>query len=243
MPDLDLSNRLIVITGVGRAGQVGEAVALGLAQRGAALALMDLQQTEVDARAATLRALGYTVTAHAANLSDGAAAASAAAQIADAHRVQFGGAVHAVICVAGGFGATGPLDSSDAALWHKQFMINLDTAYNATRAFLPAVRQGRGSYVYFGSVAALPGGKAGGLAAYASAKSAVLTLMKAVAADERANGVRANAVAPTQVRTAANIDSMGADKDYVDRESVADVVAFLTSPLARNISGQVITLA
>jgi NAD(P)-dependent dehydrogenase (short-subunit alcohol dehydrogenase family) len=55
--------------------------------------------------------------------------------------------------------------------------------------------------------------------------------------------VRANAVAPTQIRTATNLTSMGADKEYVERESVADVVAFLASPLARNISGQVITLA
>ena len=122
-------------------------------------------------------------------------------------------------------------------------MINLDTAYNATRAFLPAVRLAQGSFVYFGSVAALPGGKSAGLAAYAAAKSGVLALMRAVAADERAKGVRANAVAPTQVRTAANLDSMGADKDYVERDSVADVVAFLASPLARNVSSQVITLA
>jgi NAD(P)-dependent dehydrogenase (short-subunit alcohol dehydrogenase family) len=36
---------------------------------------------------------------------------------------------------------------------------------------------------------------------------------------------------------------MGDKTDYVDRESVADVIAFLASALARNISGQVITLA
>jgi enoyl-[acyl-carrier-protein] reductase (NADH) len=36
---------------------------------------------------------------------------------------------------------------------------------------------------------------------------------------------------------------MGDKSEYVDRESVADVIAFLTSSLARNISGHVITLA
>ena len=243
MNALDYTDRLIVITGVGRAGQVGEAIALGFAQRGATLALLDVQPTEVEARAATLTAQGFRATAHVANLADLLATERVAGDIGAQARDRFGGAIHAVICVAGGFAMTGLLDSTDAAAWQKQFMINLDTAYNATRAFLPAVRTGQGSFVYFASVAALPGGRPAGLAAYSAAKSGVLALMRAVAADERDNGVRANAVAPTQVRTAANISAMGADKNYVERESVADVVAFLASPLARNISGQVITLA
>lgn len=242
MMSLDFTGKLVVITGVGRAGQVGEGIAQGFAERGATLVLLDLQQSEVDARCATLSAQGYAATGFAANLADATAAEQVAATIAESTRDRFPNGIDAVICVAGGFGATGALDSSEPVLWQKQFMINLDTAYNATRALLPAVRTAHGAFVYFGSVAALPGGNPSGLAAYAAAKSAVLTMMRAVAADERAHGVRANAVAPTQVRTAANINAMGADQDYVERESVADVVAFLASPLARNVSGQVITL-
>lgn len=240
---MDFTNKLVVITGVGRAGQVGEALALGFAQRGATLALLDLQQAEVDARAATLREAGYTVSAHAANLADADAAQRAAAEVIAATTDRFGGAVHAVVCAAGGFGMTGPLDASDPQAWHKQFTINLDTAYGATRAFLPALREGKGSLVYFGSVAALPGGKSAGMAAYAAAKSGVLALMRAVAEEEGEHGVRANAVAPTAVRTTANLSSMRDDTKYVERESVADVVAFLASDAARNVSGQVIRLA
>ncbi len=239
---MDFTGKLVVITGVGRAGQVGEAVALGFAQRGAILALLDMQQDEVDARADVLRADGHVVSAHIANLSDATDAKIVADQVLAAHS-DCAGAVHALVHVAGGFGATGPLDISDPEAWHKQFMINLDTAYGATRAFLPALRLGRGSLVFFGSVAALPSGSPNGIAAYAAAKSGVLTLMRAVAEEEHVNGVRANAVAPTQIRTAANMNSMKADTKYVERESVADVVAFLASAAARNITGQVITLA
>ena len=142
MNTLDFSNRLIVITGVGRAGQVGEAIALGFAQRGATLALLDVQPAEVEARAASLIAQGFSASAHVANLANANAAELSAAEIIAKTQSQFDGAVHAVICVAGGFGMTGPLDSTDVAAWQKQFMINLDTAYNATRAFLPAVRAG-----------------------------------------------------------------------------------------------------
>lgn len=238
----DFTGQLVVITGVGRTGQVGEALALGFAQRGATLALLDREREEVQARADALRALGYVASAHAANLADAHDAQRAAAEVLAAHP-SAGGAVHAVVCAAGGFGMTGALDAADPALWQRQFTINLDTAFCVTRALLPAVRLARGSFVYFGSVAALPGGAPAGMAAYAAAKSGVLTLMQAVAQEERAHGVRANAVAPTAVRTAANLADMGDRTVYVERESVADVVAFLASALARNISGQVIQLA
>lgn len=240
---MDFANRLVVLTGVGRAGQVGEALARHFAERGATVALLDRTRDDVEARAAELRRDGFAATAHVADLSDSDDASRAAANVLAATHDRFGGGVHAVICAAGGFGTTGPVDDSDPAAWHRQFTINLDTAYNATRSFLPAVRVSRGSFVYFGSVAALPGGNPSGMAAYAAAKSGVLTLMSTIAREERANGVRANAVAPTAVRTASNVSDMGEKDSYVERESVADVVAFLASPLARNVSGQVITLA
>lgn len=236
----DFANRLVVITGVGRQGQVGEALALGFAQRGATLALLDRDEAQVQARAAELTAHGHTATAHAANLADAADAERAAREVLAAHGTS---AVHAVICTAGGFGMTGPLSDANPADWARQFMINLDTAFATTRAFLPALREGRGALVYFGSVAALPQGNPKGMAAYAAAKSGVLTLMRTVALDEKGNGVRANAVAPTTIRTATNLADMGDKTDYVDRESVADVVAFLASEQARNVSGQVLTLA
>ncbi len=243
MTDLDFTGKLIVVTGVGRAGQVGEALALSFAQRGATLALLDLQPDDVNARAASLVAAGHAATAHAANLADAADAERAAREIIDATTAQFDGQVYAVICAAGGFSMSGPVSDADPDAWHKQFTINVDTAFFATRAFLPAVRKAKGSFVYFGSAAVLPGGSSKGIAAYAAAKSGVLSLMRTVAADEKANGVRANAVAPTSMRTAANVADMGDKTEYVERESVADVLAFLVSPLARNMTGQVISLA
>ncbi|HEY0928605.1 MAG TPA: SDR family oxidoreductase [Gemmatimonas sp.] len=237
-----MSTELIVITGAGRAGQLGEALARHFAALGASLALVDRAGTESAARVADLPAeqKGQRFTAHAADLSDPAATEKLAAQVLAAHGTT---GIHAVICAAGGFGATGPVSDADPDAWHKQFAINLDTAFATTRAFLPALRDAKGSLVYFGSASALPVGSPKGLAAYAAAKSGVLTLMRTVALDEKSHGVRANAVAPTAIRTAANLADMGDKSSYVERESVADVVAFLVSPAARNITGQVITLA
>jgi NAD(P)-dependent dehydrogenase (short-subunit alcohol dehydrogenase family) len=64
--------------------------------------------------------------------------------------------------------------------------------------------------------------------------------MQAVAQEERTHGVRANAVAPTSIRTADNVAAMGADAPMVTREAVADVVLWLCSDAARVVSGQVI---
>ena len=62
---MDFTDKLVVVTGVGRAGQVGEAIALGFAQRGATLALLDRQLAEVESRAASLRESGFHATAYA----------------------------------------------------------------------------------------------------------------------------------------------------------------------------------
>jgi NAD(P)-dependent dehydrogenase (short-subunit alcohol dehydrogenase family) len=145
--------------------------------------------------------------------------------------------------MAGGFASTGAVADGDLDGWQRMFAINLTTAYLTTRAFLPLVRNARGAIVSFASEAVLPGSRIAGMAAYAAAKAGVATLMLAVAQEERTNGVRANAVAPGSIRTAANIEAMGADKHYIEREDVAAVVTWLCSQAARAVTGQVIRLS
>jgi NAD(P)-dependent dehydrogenase (short-subunit alcohol dehydrogenase family) len=95
--------------------------------------------------------------------------------------------------------------------------------------------------VYFASTAALPGAGVAKMSAYAAAKGGVVTLMRAVAAEEKGNGVRANAIAPLAIRTAQNLASMGKGHQYVERETVAAWVLWL-STRAAGINGQVIRL-
>jgi NAD(P)-dependent dehydrogenase (short-subunit alcohol dehydrogenase family) len=228
---------LILLTGVGREGQVGEAVARAFAAGGDRLALVDRAADEVERRAAALRAEGHEARAFACDLTDVAQVDALAERV----RATMGD-VDALVCAAGGFAGTGPLDASDPAAWQRMLAINLTTAMLATRAALPMLRRRRGSIVYFGSVAVLPGGTGGGMAAYAAAKSGVLALMRAVAEDERPHGVRANAVAPTSIRTADNVAAMGDRADYVSREEVAATVRWLCSDAARAVTGQAVRL-
>ena len=233
---MELAGRGVVLTGVGREGQVGEAVARAFADRGARVFLVDRDENQVRARSEALVAAGLRSAALAADLSDPAAVEALAARIRDAT----GGRVHALVHLAGGFAASGPVADSDPAAWTRQFTINLTTAYLTARAFLPLLRATKGALVFFGSEAALPGARVSGLAAYAAAKSALLTLAQAIAQEERDNGVRANALAPASIRTAANVADMGPDAAYVTREAVAGVVLWLCSDAARVVTGQVV---
>jgi NAD(P)-dependent dehydrogenase (short-subunit alcohol dehydrogenase family) len=233
---MELAGRSVVLTGVGREGQVGEVVARAFADRGARVFLVDRLEDEVRARSEALLAAGLRAAALAADLSDPAAVEALAARVRDATS----GRVHALVHLAGGFAASGPVAESDPTAWTRQFTINLTTAYLTARAFLPLLRTTKGALVFFGSEAALPGARVSGIAAYAAAKSALLTLAQAIAQEERDHGVRANAVAPAAIRTAANLADMGADTAFVTREAVADVVLWLCSDAARAVTGQVV---
>jgi len=217
---------------------VGETLAQRFAQLGATVALLDRDEEALQERAADLKRAGHKVIAVTTDLTNPDAVGKAAAQVTDSGKTP----LNALVAAAGGFAMSGPVAESDFAAWQKQLQISLITAYLSTRAFLPSLRAARGSIVYFASAAALPGAKTANMSAYAVAKAGVLALMQAVSQEERSNGVRANALAPTSIRTAANVSAMGADQAYVERESVADAVQWLSSDGSRDVTGQVIRL-
>lgn len=223
-----------VISGVGRAGQVGEALSSRFAREGWRLVLLDRDGPELEARAEALRRDGATVAAVPCDLTDEWA-------VVEAVRCAAAPAVQALVCAAGGFAASGPVAGASLDLLRHQIAISLVTAFLTTRAFLPALRVGGGSIVYFASAAALDDGRPAGLSGYAAAKAGVLALMRAVAAEEAPHGVRANAVAPTAIRTADNERAMGAAGPYVARDAVADAVWWLCRP-GTPVSGQVVRL-
>lgn len=233
------SNSTILLTGVGAKGQVGEVVAGAFARLGATLVLVDRTRDNVQARADEIVAAGGRAVAHACDLTDATAVGILANELHATH-----GKLDALVHMAGGFAMSGAVAESEIGVWEHQIAINLTTAFVTARAMLPLLRTGSGSIVFFASEAALPNASVAHKSAYAVAKTGVVTLMRAIADEERkaGTGVRANAVAPTSIRTAANVDAMGSDVRYVEREEVADAVVYLCSPRASAISGTVVPL-
>ena len=229
---------LTLITGVGAKGQVGEAVAATLSQRGDHLVLVTRSEKEVKERAADLTAAGFAASGYHCDLADAAAVRDLAARIRQAHGARLDHVVH----LAGGFALTGPIAESDPSPVDHLMRINYLTAFNVARAFLPAVREASGAFVFFASENVIEGVRTKGSAAYTAAKSAVVALMRSLADEGREFGVRANALAPASIRTAANEAAMGVDARFVEREQVAAAVAFLCSRAAAAVTGQVVRL-
>jgi len=242
MPDpvrAEFSGSTVLLTGVGADGQVGQVVARAFAEQGGSLILVDRTTEHVDARVNELTRDGLLATGYPCDLTDGAAVKSLVGRIREKH----GDSVHAFVHMAGGFAMSGPMAESTDEVWNRQIAINLTTAFNTARAVLPMVRAGKGAIVFFASEAVLPGATGARMSAYAVAKSGVVALMRAIAAEERPNEVRANAVAPSSIRTATNVRDMGDKAKYIEREQVADVVLFLCSARASAVSGLVVPIA
>jgi NAD(P)-dependent dehydrogenase (short-subunit alcohol dehydrogenase family) len=234
----ELRGSSVLITGVGRRGQAGETVASAFASRGANLFLVDRDHDAVAERANEIARLGSAVQPFGCDLTEPGEVAA----LSDKVSAMAPAGLAAVVHMAGGYIDGAPVAETEPVSWHRLIAINLTTAFITTRALLPLVRRARGSMVYFASAAALPGASVSKMSAYAAAKGGVITLMRAVAAEERANGVRSNALAPQAIRTTANLTAMGASQQYVERETIAAWVLWLCSGLAGPVTGQVIRL-
>jgi len=232
----EIRDTVALVTGVGRTGQIGHAVARALGGAGARLVIVDMNATALGERAAELRAQGVAVEPSSGDLTTPAAARAAV----DVARRTFGG-LDVVVNVAGGLFSYGPFLEQAPERLDLELAVNLKTTVHVCQAAIPALlERGGGAIVNFASIGAVRG--VTNLALYAAAKSAVAGFTRALAHEFKDRGVRVNAVAPITVRTGDNVAQLGAGTDtpMVDVADVVSVVRFLASDEARAVTGQVI---
>ena len=232
----DLRGKTALVTGVGRAGQIGYAVARGLGRAGAKVLVAGRSDSEPRDRAAELTAEGIAAQAVAADLSDPAGAQRAVA----AATAAFGG-LDVVINAAGGLIYFGDFLKLSADAFERELSANVKTTLYVCQAAIPVLlARGGGAIVNFASIAvqrALPQ-----MVSYSAAKWAVAGITRALAREYRDANIRVNAVAPATVRTAANLAQLKPDAKtrLVELEDLVRAVLFLASDEALAVTGQIL---
>ena len=156
-------------------------------------------------------------------------------------------------------GPTAAVDDMDPLAFDECVRINLGSMFRCTRLAVPLLRERAGSITNISSSAGIFGYPL--RSPYAAAKWAVIGLTKTWAMELGSDGIRVNAICPGSVggqrmdgvieREAAALgttesairsayESQVSMGSFVDAGDIAEAVAFLSSPAARYISGQVL---
>lgn len=233
----------------GAASGIGAATARLLAQEGAYVYCSDLDRQGAESVAAGIGA--ERAAPLSLDVADEAGWAAAMRAIVEAGR-QLSVLVHAA-----GIAAAGSIRDTSLAEWRRVMAINLDGAFLATRHGIEAMHQHGGSVVLVGSASGIR--PAAGAVAYSTSKAGLAMLARTAAKECRDAGipVRINVVSPGGVKTplwrampffqdlitrhgseeAAFAAVAGSGPPFGTAESVAEVIAFLASPKAAQITG------
>ena len=190
--DRILEGGLALVTGAGRGN--GRAIAFGLAKAGAAVIVTDIDLTSAEDAAKAIAETGASAWAYQLDVSDSEACEALAAKIASEI-----GAISVLINNAGIL-LGGRIDEDGARdRWIRTRQINIDGPYNATAAFLSALKETKGCIVNVASIQSFVGGV--GATAYIASKGAVAQMTKALAVELARYGIRVNALAPGLIVT------------------------------------------
>ncbi len=238
-----LDGKVAIITG--GAGGIGAATARLMAARGARVVVADIAEDRAQALAAELpEALSLALDLeHQSSIK-----AMIAATIA--HYGQLNVLVNNAALLGPEIAQRdGDIEGMDTDLWDRTYRVNVRGTMIACREALPHLRATRGNIVNTVSNLALQGHVI--QAAYSASKAAIIQMTRSIAASHGKAGVRCNAVAPGMTSTPALLEAfppplrqLVEDETLRDQlgepEDIAESIAFLASPAARNITGQVL---
>jgi NAD(P)-dependent dehydrogenase (short-subunit alcohol dehydrogenase family) len=232
----DFSGKVVLVSGVGRAGQIGNAVALAFGQAGAKIVACDLNAVGVAARVREFAAEGVDARPSAGDLTQPDVAA-----LAVETALKHFGRLDVVVNLAGGLTTYGPLENLGADAFDREVAINLKTTVLLSQAAIPALARTRGCIVNVSSIAYFD--PQSPMAVYSAAKAGVAGFTRSLALELADRGIRVNAVAPGMVRTSDNVATAGQDADYVELSDITEGVMSLAADGAGAPTGHILPIS
>lgn len=241
---MSLEGKVALVTGGGRG--IGQAIALELARGGADVAVaVSRDVAAAEAVAEEIRGLGRKALARQCDV----ASTEQAEQLVTAV-VEELGRIDILVNNAG-ITRDGLLMRMSEEDWDAVLDVNLKGTFNCTRAAIKRmVRQRSGRVINVTSIMGITGNP--GQANYAASKAGMIGFTKSIAREVGSRGITCNAVAPGWVRTqmteklpeefAAQTLKQIALGRLGEPEDIAGVVAFLCSPAAAYMTGQVLVV-
>ena len=235
----ELAGRVAVVTGAGR--NIGRAIALALADAGAAVAVNGrANRADVDAVVAEIESRGGKALAVMADVSD-----EAAVQRMATAAVERLGRIDILVNNAA-IRPEKPFESVSLADWRAVHSVILEGAFLTVKAALPHLKaSGSGAIVNIGGMSAHSGAK--DRAHVLAAKSGLIGFTKGLANDLAADGITANCVVPGIIDTVRapgtkrpqhHQSSKTLVGHFGSPQDIAAAVRFLAGPGARYITGQ-----
>ncbi|MBV7441504.1 3-oxoacyl-[acyl-carrier-protein] reductase [Weeksellaceae bacterium TAE3-ERU29] len=135
--------------------------------------------------------------------------------------------------------------------WQKVIQVNLDSAFNLTKAaMMPMMKQRKGSIINMSSVVGLQGNA--GQTNYAASKAGLLGFTKSVALELGSRNIRCNAIAPGFIETEMT-DKLSDEikEQWINNiplkrggnpEDIANACLYLGSELSSYVTGQVLSV-
>jgi NAD(P)-dependent dehydrogenase (short-subunit alcohol dehydrogenase family) len=232
----DFRNKVVLVTGVGRAGQIGNAVALAFGKAGAKIVACDQNAVGVAERVREFAAQGVDARPCAGDLTEPDIAALAV-EVALKHF----GRLDVVVNVAGGLTTYGAIDQITVQALDREMAINVKTAVLVSQAAIEALSRTQGCIINFSSIAYF--NPQAPMAVYSAAKAAVAGFTRSLALELRDRRVRVNAIAPAMVRTVDNVAAAGdGDAQYVEMQEITDGVLTLASS-GSDTTGQILPIS
>ena len=247
MLELDLTDKIVIITGAGKG--TGEVVCKEFAKAGAHIILVSRTQTELDKVAADVRALGREALPIAADVTDATQVDSVVKQTMDKF-----GRIDILINVAGGIIHMKNTNEVTAEEWNETVNLNLTAPFISSQSVSKVmIEQGAGSIINISSFAAQAGYHMS--PHYGAGKAGLNSLTQSLADAWARHNVNVNGIAPGLISTEA-MKSYGIlpletreDGSPVplamlpsSPERIAALAIFLCLDASGHISGQTITM-